>query len=214
MEVSGCPDYWSDQLESGLAEMGLELGQPRQQTLLEYLALLMKWNSSYNLTAIRDPEEMVARQLLDSLSILPLVQGGRILDVGTGAGLPGIPLAICMPDADFTLLDSNGKKTRFVRQAKLELGLNNLEVEQMRVEQLAAAQGFDTITCRAFAALPKIVALTSGLLAPRGILLAMKGTVPEEEVAGLRRSGSEVEIVRLQVPRSGERHAIILRQPG
>ena len=157
------------------------------------------------------PEQMVARQLLDSLSILPLVQGERILDVGTGAGLPGIPLAICLPDAGFTLLDSNGKKTRFVRQAKLELGLNNLEVKQMRVEQLAADQGFDTITCRAFAALPKIVALTAGLLAPRGILLAMKGTVPEEEVAELHLAGSEVEIVPLQVPRSGERHAIILR---
>ncbi len=209
--MSGYPDNWDSQLEAGLQQMGLELSLPQQQKLLEYLALLMKWNRTYNLTAIRDPDEMVARQLLDSLSILPLIRGSRILDVGTGAGLPGIPLAICLPDASFTLLDSNGKKTRFVQQAKLELGLENLEVQHSRVEQFTDAVGFDTITTRAFAALPKIVELTAGLLADKGILLAMKGTSPREEMTLLRSAGSEVEITPLDVPLSGERHAIIIR---
>lgn len=192
--------------------MGLELTAEQSKKMLDYLALLMKWNRAYNLTAIRNPEEMVARQLLDSLSILHLVQGKQILDVGTGAGLPGIPLAICMPEASFTLLDSNGKKTRFVQQAKLELGLDNVEVKHCRVEQLDTDGGFDTITSRAFAALPKIVELTAQLLTHQGILLAMKGTLPQEEVEELRQTGAEVEITRLEVPRSGERHAIIIRR--
>jgi len=212
--VSDFPDNWEPQLTDGLRDMGLELDSGQRQKLLQYLALLMKWNQAYNLTAIRDPDEMVTRQLLDSLSILHLVQGKQILDVGTGAGLPGIPLAICLPDASFTLLDSNGKKTRFVQQAKLELGLDNVEVQHSRVEQLDNDRGFDTITSRAFAALPKIVAWTAGLMADQGILLAMKGSVPREEVAGLRQAGSEVEITQLEVPHSGERHAIIVRQPG
>ena len=205
------PENWNSQLDTGLQQMGLELSQAQQQKLLKYLALLMKWNRAYNLTAIRDPEEMVSRQLLDSLSILPLIHGRRILDVGTGAGLPGIPLAICLPDVSFTLLDSNGKKIRFVQQVKLELGLDNVEVQHSRVEQLDNVMGFDTITSRAFAALPKMVALTTGLMADQGILLAMKGTVPQEEVAELRQTGAEVEITRLEVPQSGgERHAIIV----
>ncbi|MCP3672000.1 MAG: 16S rRNA (guanine(527)-N(7))-methyltransferase RsmG [Gammaproteobacteria bacterium] len=208
--MSGYPENWESQLESGLNQMGLKLSQDQQQMLLEYLALLMKWNKTYNLTAIRDPEEMVPRQLLDSLSILPLIQGRRILDVGTGAGLPGIPLAICRPDASFTLLDSNGKKTRFVQQAKLELRLENLQVQHSRVEQLADEVGFNTITTRAFAALPKIVELTTGLMADRGILLAMKGTAPQEEMMLLRSAGCKVEIIPLEVPSSGERHAIII----
>lgn len=202
---------WSSQLSSGLDQMGLVLSQTQQQKLLDYLALLMKWNRTYNLTAIRDPQEMVSRQLLDSLSILPLVQGKQILDVGTGAGLPGIPLAICIPDAGFTLLDSNGKKARFVQQAKMELELGNLEVCQSRAEQFNSASRFDTITTRAFAALPKIIELTTRLLSSNGILLAMKGTIPTEEVALVRAEGNEVQIIRLQTPVSGERHAIIIR---
>lgn len=209
--MSEYPENWNTQLEAGQNEMGLELSRIQQQKMLDYLALLMKWNKTYNLTAIRDPGEMVPRQLLDSLSILPWVQGRHVLDVGTGAGLPGIPLAICLPGVSFTLLDANGKKTRFVQQAKLELGLDNLNVQHSRAEQFADAAGFDTITSRAFAALPKMVELTTGLLADRGILLAMKGTVPQEEVELLRAAGAEVEIIRLQVPQSGERHAIIVR---
>ncbi len=209
--MSGWPENWAAQLADGLEQMGLVISQGQQEKLLDYLALLMKWNRAYNLTAIRDPNEMVPRQLLDSLSILPLIQGKRILDVGTGAGLPGVPLAICMPEVHFTLLDSNGKKTRFVQQSKMELGLDNLQVYQTRVEQLETPQGFDTITARAFAALPKIVELTRGLLADNGILLAMKGAVPEQELEILQQAGAAVDIVELNLPLPGERHAIIIR---
>ncbi len=205
------PENWQGQLATGLEQMDLEIDQVQQQKLLDYLALLMKWNRAYNLTAVRDPDEMVSRQLLDSLSILPLVQGQQILDVGTGAGLPGIPLAICMPHSSFSLIDSNGKKTRFVQQAKMELGLENLQVHQTRVEQFETEHGFDTITTRAFAALPKIVELTSRLLSKHGVLLAMKGSIPQQELDTLQRSGFDIDIVELKLPVSGERHAILIR---
>ncbi len=208
------PDNWLSQLMAGLEQMGLEISPEQQERLLAYLALLMKWNQTYNLTAIRNPDEMVARQLLDSLSILPLVRGKRVLDVGTGAGLPGIPLAICMPEAEFTLIDSNGKKTRFVQQAKMELGLDNIEVHQARIEGFNAASRFDTITTRAFAALPRIVDLTKRLLADDGMLLAMKGAVPENEIFEIRVAGAEVDVIELHPPLSGERHAILIRFTG
>ncbi len=212
--MSNIPENWPKQLATGLDKMGLEIGQPQQQKLLAYLALLMKWNQVYNLTAIRDPDEMVARQLLDSLSIQPLVRGERILDVGSGAGLPGIPLAICMPETEFTLIDSNGKKSRFIQQARIELGLDNLEVHHARVEQLEIAHRFDTITSRAFAALPKIVELTRNLLSEGGILLAMKGSVPTEEVEEVQTSGAKVDIIKLYPPLQGERHAIVIQLRG
>ncbi len=205
------PENWKGQLASGLDRMGLVITPEQQRLLLDYLSLLMKWNRTYNLTAIRDPNEMVVRQLLDSLSILPLVRGERILDVGTGAGLPGIPLAICLPEARFTLIDANGKKTRFVQQVKMELGLMNLEVMQIRVEQFNPETGFEIITTRAFAALPKMVKQTQHLLVDGGTFLAMKGAVPNEELEALRMSGIETEIVKLNTPLPGERHAIILR---
>lgn len=209
--MNGYPQNWESQLKIGLEQMGLEIEPAQQQKLLDYLALLMKWNRAYNLTAIRDPDEMVPRQLLDSLSILPLVRGKQILDVGTGAGLPGIPLAICIPDASFTLIDANGKKTRFVQQAKMELGLENLQVQQTRIEQFESTQGFDTITSRAFAALPKIVELTARLLSKDGVLLAMKGTVPKQELDKLQSNGLVIDIVELNLPVSEERHAILIR---
>jgi 16S rRNA (guanine527-N7)-methyltransferase len=212
--MNGYPANWEGQLATGLEQMNLDIGQPQRQGLLSYLALLMKWNQAYNLTAIRDPDEMVPRQLLDSLSILPLIRGTRILDVGTGAGLPGIPLAICMPEAGFTLIDSNGKKTRFVQQVKMELGLGNIEVLQTRVEQLDRANSFDTITSRAFAALPKMVGLTQRLLADGGILLAMKGSIPRQEIEAVQAGGATVEVVELTLPLSGERHALIVRLSG
>lgn len=212
--MSSIPENWQQQLAAGLEQMDLEIGPPQQQQLLAYLALLKKWNQAYNLTAIRDPDEMVARQLLDSLSILPLIQGKRILDVGSGAGLPGIPLAICMPEAAFTLIDSNGKKSRFTQQARMELGLDNLNIENGRVEQLDRSNRFDTITSRAFAALPKMVELTRNLLSDGGILLAMKGTVPREEVKVVQTTGAEVDIIQLHPPLQGERHAIVIKFRG
>jgi 16S rRNA (guanine527-N7)-methyltransferase len=201
---------WPGQLQQGVSRMGLKLEHGEQQRLLDYLALLARWNRTFNLTAIRDPDEMVSRQLLDSLSILPLIQGPSVLDVGTGAGLPGIPLAITRPDFHFVLLDSNGKKTRFVRQAKMELGLENVTVVQERVESWRPQERFDTVTARAFAALPKMIDLTAGLLRESGLLLAMKGLLPWDEIEQIRAKGMVVESVALEVPGvSGEHHAIL-----
>ncbi len=195
--------------------MQIELPESRQAQLLAYLALLLKWNQAFNLTAIRDPKEMVSRQLLDSLSILPLLQGERLLDVGTGPGLPGIPLAIARPDMLFTLIDSNGKKTRFVQQALNDLNLNHVQVTRERVERFHTDQAFDTITSRAFAALPKMLKLCGHLLVDDGLLLAMKGTVPRQEIAEVEATGCRVRVRSLSVPGSeGERHALLLKRSG
>jgi len=204
-------NQWRHQLSEGLRVMAIDLSERRQQLLLDYLALLLKWNKAFNLTAIRDPGEMVPRQLLDSLSILNLVQGERVLDVGTGPGLPGIPLAVAQPDRQFVLIDSNGKKTRFVQQAVVALGLDNVQVVRTRVEAYQPDAGFGTITSRAFAALPRMVQLTRHLLADQGRLLAMKGTVPTDEIAELAAEGYRVEVAALSVPGSdGQRHALLV----
>lgn len=191
--------------------MGLWANKAQKQQLLDYLALLQKWNRTFNLTAIRDPDVMVSRQLLDSLSIHDLLKGERVLDVGSGAGLPGIPLAILNPGRVFTLLDTSSKKTRFLNQVRLELALNNMQVVQSRVEQYQPVQLFDNITSRAFAALPEMLCLTRHLLAPEGYWLAMKGAVPTDELSAL---GSEYHFDThpLKVPgEAGKRHAVLLR---
>ena len=202
---------WQKQLDTGLREMGLDSSGFQQQQLVAYLGLLLKWNAAYNLTAIRGPMQMVSRQLLDSLSILTLVRGRRVLDVGTGAGLPGVPLAVMMPDLEFTLLDTNSKKTRFVNQVKLELGLDNLTVVQQRVERFQSQAGFDTITSRAFASLADMLQRSRHLLAPQGQWLAMKGQFPGQEIAILDPA-YDVRSEVLDVPgETGERHAIIIQ---
>lgn len=204
-------DLWTRQLAAGLAAQQLVLGDDQQRRLIDYLALLYKWNRAYNLTAVRDPAEMVSRQLLDSLSILPWIEGPRVLDVGTGAGLPGIPLAIARPDIRFTLLDSNGKKIRFVRQAILELGLTNVTAEQQRVEAYRPPAPFDTITSRAFAELKDFVALTGHLLAPGGQWLAMKAALAGAESRALP-PGLVPELLELQVPgETASRQAVRIR---
>jgi 16S rRNA (guanine527-N7)-methyltransferase len=191
--------------------MGINLEPEQKRKLLAYLVLLEKWNRAYNLTAVRDPEEMVSRQLLDALSILDLLTGRRVLDVGTGAGLPGIPLAVARPEWRFTLLDANGKKTRFVQQAKMELGLDNLTVIQARVEQFPTDDRFDSIVSRAFSSLPQFVELALPLLGENGILVAMKGVSPEDEIKTVEAKGMIVHCKRLQVPLSAaERHAIMI----
>jgi 16S rRNA (guanine527-N7)-methyltransferase len=205
---------WQTQLHQGLARMDLSLTAGQQQQLLEYLTLLQKWNRVSNLTAVRDPAEMVSRHLLDSLSILGLLQGERILDIGTGPGLPGIPLAIASPQRRFTLLDSNGKKCRFVQQAKLRLTLDQVEVVQSRAEEFAPAEGFDTITSRALASLPQIVEWSRHLLASGGTLLAMKGSLPQMEIQELEEGGASIKSLCLNVPMTdGERHAILITLP-
>ncbi|KXS46635.1 MAG: 16S rRNA (guanine527-N7)-methyltransferase, partial [Marinobacter sp. T13-3] len=183
---------WQRQLESGLADMDLSLSDSQQQQLLAFLALLNKWNKAYNLTAVRDEQVMVSRQLLDSLSIMPWVTTEHLLDVGAGGGLPGIPLAIVFPEKRFTLLDSNGKKTRFLNQCVLELGLDNVDVIHGRAEDCQPEQPFDQISSRAFTALENLVTWCEPLLAENGEFLAMKGQYPDDEVSALP-AGWQVE---------------------
>lgn len=152
---------------------------------LHYLKLLNKWNHAYNLTAVRDPLSMVSRHILDSLAIIPWMKGLRWIDVGTGAGLPGIPLALTFPDKQVVLIDSNGKKIRFLQEVCRALSLNNVEVIQSRVENYHPAQGFDTVISRAFSELHQMVHWTKHLIAPQGIWLAMKGRYPEHELIKL-----------------------------
>jgi 16S rRNA (guanine527-N7)-methyltransferase len=166
-------------LISGLESLNLSVAEDKVEQLLGFIKLLEKWNKAYNLTSIRDREDMVRLHLLDSLAILPFIEGKRVIDIGTGAGLPGIPLAIYLPDIEFTLLDSNAKKTRFVQQAILELKLKNVSVCHNRVEQYHPEKSFDTVITRAFASLSDIVELTAHLLSKNGVLLAMKGQSPD-----------------------------------
>jgi len=166
-------------LVSGLEALNLSIAEDKVEQLLSFIKLLEKWNKAYNLTAIRDKEDMVRLHLLDSLAIVPFIEGKRVIDIGTGAGLPGIPLAIYLPDIEFVLLDSNAKKTRFVQQAIIDLKLGNVSVCHNRVEQYHPEKGFDTAITRAFASLSDIVQLTAHLLNKDGVLLAMKGQAPD-----------------------------------
>lgn len=204
---------WPSQLREGLVEMQLSLSEHQQQQLLEFLALLNKWNRAYNLTAVRDEREMVSRQLLDSLSLLSWVTTDHLLDVGAGGGLPGIPLAIAFPEKRFTLLDSNGKKTRFLNQCVLELGLKNVDVIHGRAEDCEPEQPFSQISSRAFTALDNIVHWCGSLLAPKGQFLAMKGLFPDDEVAALPAGWQVLSSHSLKVPgASGDRHLLVVNR--
>jgi 16S rRNA (guanine527-N7)-methyltransferase len=206
------PSQWRLQLSHGLAAMSLPLGTHQCEALLGYLGLLRRWNRAFNLTAVRDPGSMVRRQLLDSLSLVPWLDRGPVLDVGTGAGLPGIPLAIACPGVKFTLIDSNGKKTRFVQQVVGEYGIANVEVIRQRVEQLERPGHYRTIVSRALGSLVDTISATESLLAPAGCWLAMKGAEPAEEMAALH-AGLSGEVVPLQVPgETGERHLVVIRR--
>ena len=207
----------SQRLRDGLAAMHLELPPEQQEKLLAYLALLKKWNRTYNLTAIRDENEMVNQHLLDSLSLLPVIEksalaGRRWADVGSGAGLPGIPLAIARPTLEFTLIETVEKKSAFQRQAKIELGLKNLAVLGGRVEEVAAG-GFDAVVSRAFAELADFVRLAGHLPVPGGRLYAMKGAIPEDEIGRLPEGWAVAECVKLEVPGlNAQRHLIVLEK--
>lgn len=171
-------------LAQGIQELALNaISEP----LAQYVLLLNKWNAAYNLTAIRDIESMVSKHIFDSLAILPWIQGNRMIDVGTGAGLPGIPLAIARPDIHCVLLDSNGKKIRFLNEVKRQLQLNNLEIVQFRVENYHPTVGFDTVVSRAFSSLEQMMIWTQHLIANNGIWLAMKGRYPEDELHKLNK---------------------------
>jgi 16S rRNA (guanine527-N7)-methyltransferase len=198
------------ELDAGLATLGLEatLAGP----LLAYLALLDRWNRTYNLTAIRDPRAMVSLHLLDSLALHPFVRGiGNLADLGSGAGLPGIPLAIAFPALQVTLVESNGKKARFLREAVRMLGLGNARSAESRAQALAQPGAFDAITARAMASLADLLAAGAHLLRPGGRLLAMKGALPAAEIAALP-AGWQVEAAHpLAVPGlDAERHLVVV----
>lgn len=197
-------------LEQALDALQISLNAEQLSRLLAYHRLLVKWNKAYNLTAVRDPLEMIGRHLVDSLSVLPWIGQGRLLDVGSGPGLPGIPLAICRPDLDVTTLDSNGKKTRFQQQVKIELGLDNLTVINGRVEQVEAPP-FDMIISRAFASLADMLELSGHLAGESGVFLAMKGLYPEAEIEQIPAGFALQDAHRLDLPGTdGERHLLIL----
>src|SRR5574340_1003518 len=197
-------------LKAGIAALGLALPDGAEVKLLAYLTLLDKWNRVYNLTAVRDAERIVSHHLLDSLAAVPYFQGEAVLDVGSGGGLPGIPLAIARPELQVTLIDSIAKKTAFLLQAKAELGLANLQVVPGRVEDFRPASGFDVVTSRAFSDLKEFVSLTRHLLKPTGRWLAMKGLIPHEEIASLPRWARVSANHALEVPGlEAARHLIV-----
>ncbi len=193
------------------AELGLRLNSEQDQQLQQYLELLQRWNKVYNLTAVRDPAQMLPLHLWDSLSVVPFIKAEQCLDVGSGAGLPGIPLAIMRPQQQFTLLDTNGKKTRFIQQAALELGLANIKVVQKRVEQWQPEQKFAAIISRAFASLADFVTVSGMHLQAQGKLYAMKGRYPESEITELPEGWSVACSHQLRVPGlEAERHLLEL----
>ncbi|UOO87930.1 16S rRNA (guanine(527)-N(7))-methyltransferase RsmG [Vitreoscilla massiliensis] len=200
-------------LQMGLQQMQIELSAEQQQKLLDYVALLLKWNSTYNLTALRQEDQMLSHHVLDSLTLLPYLDGvAQLIDVGSGGGMPGIPTAICRPDIQITLLDSNSKKTSFLSQAVIELGLSNVKVITGRVEAVEGIE-FDAITSRAFAELRDFVTLTSQLLRVDGRWLAMKGVHPYEEIAQLPEDVHVAQVDKLTVPSlEAERHMVIIQK--
>ena len=197
-------------LSEALRAMDMNLDAHQQECLLDYLALIGKWNRTYNLTAIHEPERMLTHHLLDSLAILPMVAAGPLLDVGSGAGLPGIPLAVARPDLKVTLLDSSQKRCGFMQQAAIELKLGNVTVVHARAEDYRPAEKFPQIVSRAFSDLSEFVKVTRHLLAEGGEWLAMKGLYPDEEIALLK--GARVKShARLQIPGlDADRHLIIM----
>ncbi|WP_208605207.1 16S rRNA (guanine(527)-N(7))-methyltransferase RsmG [Pseudomonas abietaniphila] len=203
----------AEELTQGARELGVDLSEVQHEKLLGYLSLLIKWNKAYNLTAVRDPDEMVSRHLLDSLSVVPYIQGERQLDVGSGGGMPGIPLAILFPDMQVTCLDSNGKKTRFLTQVKLELKLDNLQVIHSRAEAFQPEQPFTGIISRAFSSLEDFTQWTRHMGDTQTRWLAMKGLHPADELVALPADFRLESAQALAVPGcQGQRHLLILRR--
>ena len=198
-------------LQSGINEFALNVTESQQASLLEYIELLHKWNKVYNLTAVRDPLEMVVRHLLDSLAIAPWCVGQRLIDVGTGAGLPGLPLAVLFPQKEIHLLDSNSKKTRFLFQVKTALNLENVTVHHARVESFTPIAQYDAVLSRAFASLEEMVTGCGHLLSDSGQFLAMKGGLAVQELASVEALGQQSTVHELNVPGLNEqRHLVIL----
>lgn len=195
-----------------LDEAGISLTDHQKNQLVAYVGLLDKWNKVYNLTSVRDPNEMLVRHILDSIIVAPYLQGSRFIDVGTGPGLPGIPLAIVCPESHFTLLDSLGKRVRFLRQVQHELKLDNVTPVQSRVEAFPAEPPFDGVISRAFASLNDMVSWCHHLPAANGHFYALKGLAQKEEMESLPERYDIVEVIELHVPRlEGERHLVVIK---
>ncbi|WP_444895609.1 16S rRNA (guanine(527)-N(7))-methyltransferase RsmG [Microbulbifer sp. SSSA005] len=204
-------EQFRPRLLEAAAQMSVVLSDRQQNQLLEYLALFARWNSAYNLSAIRDPEQMLERHIIDSLSVVNLCGEGSLIDVGSGGGLPGIPLAIVHPERAITLLDSNGKKTRFLFQVASTLPLPNITVVNERVEAFVPEQPFAGVVSRAFASIEDMVNGSEHMLAPKGRFYAMKGKLPEDELSALPKGIKVEQVHRLSVPGcDGERHMIQL----
>lgn len=200
-----------NKLTSLLQAANISLSDQQKQQLIGYVSLLDKWNKAYNLTSVRDPQQMLVRHILDSIVVAPHLKGSRFIDVGTGPGLPGIPLAIVMPEAHFTLLDSLGKRVRFLRQVQHELGLENITPVQSRVEEFPSEPPFDGVISRAFASLEDMVNWCHHLPAPEGRFFALKGVRPDDEIASLPAGYKLDTVVELKVPQlDGERHLVII----
>lgn len=195
-----------------LDEAGISLTDHQKNHLVAYVGMLDKWNKAYNLTSVRDPAEMIVRHILDSIVVAPYLQGQHFIDVGTGPGLPGIPLAIVLPDAHFTLLDSLGKRVRFLRQVQHELKLENITPVQSRVEAYPSEPPFDGVISRAFASLSDMVSWCRHLPGDKGRFYALKGQLPEDEIASLPNNFSVESVEKLRVPQlEGERHLVIIK---
>ena len=204
------------ELQSGIKTLGLSCSSDQIDQLLAYLEMLQRWNKAYNLTAIREPIQMVRLHLLDSLAIHPYVQGAKkVIDVGTGPGLPGIPLAILNPDINFTLLDSNGKKTRFLFQAISELSLTNVTEINQRAEKYQSQQLFDIVLSRAFSSISDMLGYCDHLVSETGFFLAMKGKKPDSELSQITKDYKVVDLSQINVPHiESERHLIKIIKTG
>lgn len=202
-------------LERGLAALGIDLPAAARQRLLDYCALLKKWNRVYNLTALRDDEQMVSHHLLDSLAVLPHVVGESLADVGSGGGLPGIPLAIASPERRVALIESSHKKASFLQQARIELTLDNVVVHNVRVESWQPGEPFDVVISRAFSDLAEFVRQAQHLVGPGGRVLAMKGVYPHEELAQVPEPFVVGAVISLRVPDvAASRNVVVVTRKG
>ena len=199
-------------MKSGAENLGEPLGEEEQEKLLTFVQLIIKWNKTHNLTSITETKEIVSKHLLDSLSVSPYLYGQSIIDVGTGAGLPGIPLAVANPDKAFTLLDSNQKRVAFIKEVKRKLALANVTAEHCRVEQYSGAK-FSSICSRAYSSLEQMLIQTEHLIEKKGVWLAMKGVYPQVEVDGLTNNFQLKKIIPLVIPQlAAERHLLIIKK--